>query len=153
MLCGKGGEFFRRGRRSLRRRGLVFNEEMEFGCMVETPSAALLAGDILAAGCKFLVVGTNDLVQYTYAADRLDGRFSDYFSSRSPAVHRLVGLVIDAAGEAGAPVCICGVHAGSPNQVVRYARQGVRCFSIEAASLLQVKARLLEEDLTAPAAD
>ena len=49
-------------------------------------------------------------------------------------------------------MCICGVHAGSPNQVVRYDRQGVRCFSTEAASLLQVKARLLEEDLTRPPA-
>lgn len=142
-----------KARRTLRRRGVVFNEEMEFGCMVETPSAALLAGDILAAGCRFLVVGTNDLVQYTYAADRLDGRFSDLFSARSPAVHRLVGMVLEAAAGTGAPVCICGVHAGSPNQVVRYARQGVRCFSTEAASLLQVKARLLEEDLTAPETD
>ena len=142
-----------KARRTLRRRGVVFNKEMEFGCMVETPSAALLAGDILAAGCRFLVVGTNDLVQYTYAADRLDGRFSDFFSARSPAVHRLVGMVLDAAAGTGAPVCICGVHAGSPNQVVRYARQGVRCFSTEAASLLQVKARLLEEDLTAPETD
>lgn len=142
-----------KARRTLRRRGVVFNEEMEFGCMVETPSAALLAGDILAAGCRFLVVGTNDLVQYTYAADRLDGRFSDFFSARSPAVHRLVGMVLDAAAGTGAPVCICGVHAGSPNHVVRYARQGVRCFSTEAASLLQVKARLLEEDLTAPETD
>lgn len=142
-----------KARRTLRRRGVVFNGEMEFGCMVETPSAALLAGDILAAGCRFLVVGTNDLVQYTYAADRLDGRFSDFFSARSPAVHRLVGMVLDAAAGTGAPVCICGVHAGSPNQVVRYARQGVRCFSTEAASLLQVKARLLEEDLTAPETD
>ena len=142
-----------KARRTLRRRGVVFNEEMEFGCMVETPSAALLAGDILAAGCRFLVLGTNDLVQYTYAADRLDGRFSDFFSARSPAVHRLVGMVLEAAAGTGAPVCICGVHAGSPNQVVRYARQGVRCFSTEAASLLQVKARLLEEDLTAPETD
>ena len=142
-----------KARRTLRRRGVVFNEEMEFGCMVETPSAALLAGDILAAGCRFLVVGTNDLVQYTYAVDRLDGRFSDFFSARSPAVHRLVGMVLAAAAGTGAPVCICGVHAGSPNQVVRYARQGVRCFSTEAASLLQVKARLLEEDLTAPETD
>ena len=142
-----------KARRTLRRRGVVFNGEMEFGCMVETPSAALLAEDILAAGCRFLVVGTNDLVQYTYAADRLDGRFSDFFSARSPAVHRLVGMVLDAAAGTGAPVCICGVHAGSPNQVVRYARQGVRCFSTEAASLLQVKARLLEEDLTAPETD
>ena len=142
-----------KARRTLRRRGVVFNEEMEFGCMVETPSAALLAGDILAAGCRFLVVGTNDLVQYTYAADLLDGRFSDFFSARSPAVHRLVGMVLEAAAGTGAPVCICGVHAGSPNQVVRYARQGVRCFSTEAASLLQVKARLLEEDLTAPETD
>lgn len=146
-------EHVEKARRTLRRRGVVFNEEMEFGCMVETPSAALLAPDILAAGCRFLVVGTNDLVQYTYAADRLDGHFSDFFSGRSPAVHRLVGMVTQAAAEAGAPVCICGVHAGSPNQVVRYARQGVRCFSTEASSLLQVKARLLEEDLTAPAAD
>ena len=142
-----------KARRTLRRRGVVFNEEMEFGCMVETPSAALLAGDILAAGCRFLVVGTNDLVQYTYAADRLDGRFSDFFSARSPAVHRLVGMVLEAAAGTGAPVCICGVHAGSPNQEVRYARQGVRCFSTEATSLLQVKARLLEEDLTAPETD
>ena len=144
-------EHVEKARRALRRRGVVFNEELEFGCMVETPSAALLAPDILAAGCRFLVIGTNDLIQYTYAADRLDSRFSEFFGGQSPAVHRLVGMALDAAKAAGAPVCICGVHAGSPNQVVRYARQGVRCFATEAASLLQVKARLLEEDLTLPA--
>ena len=144
-------EHVEKARRALRRRGVVFNEELEFGCMVETPSAALLAPDILAAGCRFLVIGTNDLIQYTYAADRLDSRFSEFFSGQSPAVHRLVGMALDAAKAAGVPVCICGVHAGSPNQVVRYARQGVRCFATEAASLLQVKARLLEEDLTLPA--
>ena len=87
-----------------------------------------------------------------YAADRRDGRFAAYFDGRCAAVHRLVDLVLAAAAPLAVPVSVCGLHAGSPNQAARYVRQGVRCISTEAASLLAVKARLLEEDLTAPPA-
>ena len=145
-------EHVKKARRDLRRRGAVFNGDTEIGCMVEVPSAAVLTAEILAAGCQFVVVGTNDLIQYTYAADRLDGRFAAYFDGRCAAVHRLVDLVLAAAAPLAVPVSVCGLHAGSPNQAVRYVRQGVRCISTEAASLLAVKARLLEEDLTAPPA-
>ena len=137
-------------KRLLRQRGVEFNEQLAFGCMLEVPSAALLAEEIIAAGCRFFNLGTNDLVQYTYAADRLDGRFGGYFNGKSPAVHKLVKLALDAADAADIPVCVCGVHASVPEQAVRYARQGVRCLAMEAGSLLTVKARLLDEDLTAP---
>ncbi len=134
-------------------RGVVFNEEMEFGCMVETPSAALLAGDILAAGCRFLVAGHQRPGAVHLRRRPAGWPLLRLFQRPQPGGAPAGGHGPRGGGRTGAPVCICGVHAGSPNQVVRYARQGVRCFSTEAASLLQVKARLLEEDLTAPETD
>ena len=131
----------------LRERNVPFNENLEFGSMVEVPSAALLAEEILQHGCKFFSIGTNDLTQYTYAADRLDGRFTQAFTGPSDAVHKLIDLVVAAGEKYKVPVCICGIAAEDPGRAVRYARQGVKNLSMTPVSLLQVKARLLEEDL------
>lgn len=143
-------ELVERAKAQLRRRGVPFREDTVFGSMIEVPSAALLAPELAALGCGFFSIGTNDLTQYTYAADRLDGRFSGYFTGDGAAVHRLLDLTIAAAREAHLPVCVCGVSASDPERAVRYARQGVRVLSMEANSLLPVKAKLLEADLAAP---
>ena len=143
-------ELVDRAKAQLRQRGVPFKEDTVFGSMIEVPSAALLAPELAAQGCGFFSIGTNDLTQYTYAADRLDGRFSGYFAGESTAVHRLIDLTIAAAKQAGLPVCACGVSTSDPGRAVRYARQGVRVLSMEASSILPVKAKLLEADLTAP---
>ena len=143
-------ELVDRAKAQLRQRGVPFQEDTVFGSMIEVPSAALLAPELAAQGCGFFSIGTNDLTQYTYAADRLDGRFSGYFAGESTAVHRLIDLTIAAAKQAGLPVCACGVSTSDPGRAVRYARQGVRILSMEASSILPVKAKLLEADLAAP---
>ncbi|WP_418668057.1 phosphoenolpyruvate--protein phosphotransferase [Allofournierella sp.] len=143
-------ELVNRAKAQLRQRGVPFKEDTVFGSMIEVPSAALLAPELAAQGCGFFSIGTNDLTQYTYAADRLDGRFSGYFAGESTAVHRLIDLTIAAAKQAGLPVCACGVSTSDPGRAVRYARQGVRILSMEASSILPVKAKLLEADLAAP---
>ncbi len=143
-------ELVDRAKAQLRQRGVPFLEDTVFGSMIEVPSAALLAPELAAQGCGFFSIGTNDLTQYTYAADRLDGRFSGYFAGESTAVHRLIDLTIAAAKQAGLPVCACGVSTSDPGRAVRYARQGVRILSMEASSILPVKAKLLEADLAAP---
>ena len=143
-------ELVDRAKAQLRQRGVPFQEDTVFGSMIEVPSAALLAPELAAQGYGFFSIGTNDLTQYTYAADRLDGRFSGYFAGESTAVHRLIDLTIAAAKQAGLPVCACGVSTSDPGRAVRYARQGVRILSMEASSILPVKAKLLEADLAAP---
>ena len=143
-------ELVDRAKAQLRQRGVPFQEDTVFGSMIEVPSAALLAPELAAQGCGFFSIGTNALTQYTYAADRLDGRFSGYFAGESTAVHRLIDLTIAAAKQAGLPVCACGVSTSDPGRAVRYARQGVRILSMEASSILPVKAKLLEADLAAP---
>ena len=143
-------ELVDRAKAQLRQRGVPFQEDTVFGSMIEVPSAALLAPELAAQGYGIFSIGTNDLTQYTYAADRLDGRFSGYFAGESTAVHRLIDLTIAAAKQAGLPVCACGVSTSDPGRAVRYARQGVRILSMEASSILPVKAKLLEADLAAP---
>lgn len=141
-------EMVEKAKELLRKRDVPFAEDLEFGSMVEVPSAALLADEILDRGCQFFSIGTNDLTQYTYAADRMDGRFTGYFTGPSDAVHKLIDLTVAAARRHDAEVCICGLSAEDPDRAVRYARQGIRNLSMTPASLLTVKARLLEEDIS-----
>ena len=72
--------------------------------MIEVPSAALLADEILADRCSFVHIGTNDLTQYTYAADRRDSRMSGYFTCWPHAVGRLIDMVVAAAWSQELPV-------------------------------------------------
>lgn len=145
-------ELVEQAKLQLRQRGVPFRSDLPIGSMIEVPSAALMAPELAALGCRFFSVGTNDLTQYTYAADRLEGRLSAYFTGASVAVHRLIDLTVKAAKEADIPVCVCGVSASDPARAVRYARQGIRVLSMEAGCLLPVKAYLLEADLAAPEA-
>ena len=134
----------------LRREGVPFNEKVPIGAMIEVPSAALLADEILADRCSFVHVGTNDLTQYTYAADRRDSRMSGYFTGWPHAVGRLIDMVVAAAWSQELPVTICGVSATDPDTAERFIRQGVRGLCMEARSLMQIKAHLLELDLNEP---
>jgi phosphoenolpyruvate-protein phosphotransferase (PTS system enzyme I) len=83
------------------------------GALVEVPAAALIA-DLLARESDFLTIGTNDLIQYTLAVDRIDDRVSDRYEPLHPAVLRLVRLVARAARKAAVPVSLCGEMASDP---------------------------------------
>jgi phosphotransferase system enzyme I (PtsI) len=100
-------------RAELRAEGQAVGEEVEVGIMVEIPAAAVMA-DRLAGEVDFFSIGTNDLSQYTMAADRTNAELAGMASGFQPAVLRLVGRVIEAAHAKGKWVGLCGELAGEP---------------------------------------
>jgi phosphotransferase system enzyme I (PtsI) len=112
--------------------------EIEVGVMVETPAAAVRAGDI-APEVAFFSIGTNDLVQYTLAADRGNERLTRLQSADHPAVLDLIGKTCEAAREAGIWVGVCGESAGEPDMIPRLIKLGVTELSMSAPSIPRAK--------------
>ncbi|MEE9214328.1 MAG: phosphoenolpyruvate--protein phosphotransferase, partial [Thermodesulfobacteriota bacterium] len=112
--------------------------DWELGVMIETPSAAILASDI-AKEVDFLSIGTNDLIQYTLAVDRINENVSYLFSSFHPAVLRLIKQVIDSAHDRNIPVCVCGEMAGELVCVPFLVGAGVDELSMNTHSIPKVK--------------
>lgn len=97
----------------LRRAGVPFDETVQVGIMVEVPAAALTA-HALAAKVDFMSIGSNDLTQYTMAADRTNNRVASLYTQFHPAVLNLIHKTIEAGKAQGKPVSICGEIAGDP---------------------------------------
>jgi phosphoenolpyruvate-protein phosphotransferase (PTS system enzyme I) len=97
----------------LQREGIPHVAKVPLGVMIETPSAALIA-DLLAAECDFLSIGTNDLIQYTLAADREDEHVGYLYHPLHPAILRAVRQTVVGAERMGKPVAMCGDMAGDP---------------------------------------
>ncbi|WP_288970037.1 phosphoenolpyruvate--protein phosphotransferase [uncultured Microbacterium sp.] len=111
------------------------------GIMIETPSAALLAAELFEV-VDFVSLGTNDLAQYTMAADRLLSDLGDLNDPWQPAVLRLIGIVGDAGSAAGKPVGVCGEAGGDPELAPVLVGLGVTSLSMAPRSLGRVAARL-----------
>jgi phosphotransferase system enzyme I (PtsI) len=122
----------------LRAEGKAFNENIDTGIMVEIPAAALTA-DELAKHVDFFSIGTNDLVQYTLAADRMNEKISYLYNPMHPAVLRLIKMTIDAAHKEGKWCGMCGEMAGDENAIPTLVEYGLDEFSMSASSILKAK--------------
>ncbi len=129
----------------LKSEGIAYDSRIKVGGMVEVPAAAIMA-DIFAKKLDFLSIGTNDLIQYTLAIDRVDDAVNYLYDPTHPAVLQLIKQIILAGKKAEIPVSLCGEMAGN----VRYTRLllglGLKHFSMDANYLLDVKDRILNAD-------
>ncbi|HEY0370271.1 MAG TPA: phosphoenolpyruvate--protein phosphotransferase [Chthoniobacterales bacterium] len=122
----------------LQKSGLAFSNETEIGAMIEIPSAALCA-PVLAREVDFFSIGTNDLIQYTIAVDRVNERISHLYEGTHPAVLRLLKLIADAAHEHKIWVGVCGEMAGDLAMVPLLLGLGMDELSVSAPLVPRVK--------------
>jgi phosphoenolpyruvate-protein phosphotransferase (PTS system enzyme I) len=119
--------------------GIAYDKAVKLGIMIEMPSAALTA-DLLAQETDFFSIGTNDLIQYTMAVDRVNEYVSYLYEPLHPSLIRLIGDVVKAARERNIPCTVCGEMAGEPMIAPVLVGLGVRELSMSAVSIPEVKA-------------
>ena len=122
----------------LKNKNIAFDKKIPVGAMIEVPAAAL-AADAFASKLDFLSIGTNDLIQYTLAIDRIDDEVNYLFNPLHPAVLKLIQMTIDAGKKAGIPVSMCGEMASDTSYTRLLLGMGLEYFSVQANALLEVK--------------
>ena len=130
--------FVEKCKAELRAEKIVFDENLEIGAMIEIPSAALIA-NALAKRVKFFSIGSNDLIQYTLAADRTNEKVSHLYEPTHPAILRLIKMTVEAAHANGIWTGVCGEIAGDPVLIPLLIGLGVDELSAAPAMIDQVK--------------
>lgn len=118
--------------------GIEFSRDVPVGMMVEVPAAAMLA-DQFAREADFFSIGTNDLIQYTLAVDRGAQDVSSLYRAGDPSILRLIQTVVNAAGERGIPVTVCGQMSSDPKFVPLLLGLGLRQLSVTPLAIPDVK--------------
>lgn len=139
----KAKQVLEQAKRELREANVPFREETDIGIMIEVPAAVAIA-DILAEEVQFFSIGTNDLIQYVLAVDRMNERISHLYEAYHPAVLRMLKLTVEAARQRGISVSVCGELAGDADALPIWLGLGVHELSMAGQSILSVKSRLIE---------
>jgi len=124
-----------------------FDEKILVGAMIEIPAAALTL-PLFIKRLDFLSIGTNDLIQYTLAIDRVDHEVAHLYDPLHPAILHLLATTISAGAKADVPVAVCGEVAGDTKLTRLLLGLGLREFSMHPAQLLSVKQEILNSDIT-----
>ena len=122
----------------LKQQNIPFDPKVRIGAMIEIPSACLIA-DALAAKVDFFSIGSNDLVQYTLAVDRLNERVAYLYRPSHPAVMELIRLTVEAAKKHRIPVCVCGEIAADPRFTPILLGMGVLELSMGASAIAEIR--------------
>lgn len=130
-------------KKSLKAEGIPYDEAIQTGIMIEIPSAAVMS-DELAKEADFFSIGTNDLIQYTMAADRMNEHVSYLYNFFQPAVLRLIARVCENAHAAGIQVAICGEAGGEQKLLPVWLSLGVDALSVSPGQIAGIKARVRE---------
>lgn len=118
--------------------GVAYAKDVEIGMMIEVPSAAVIS-DVLAKHVDFFSIGTNDLIQYTCAVDRMNQKISYLYNQFNPAVLRLIKTVIDNAHKEGKWAGMCGESAGDQKMIPILLGMGLDEFSMSPISILPAR--------------
>ncbi|MDH5358282.1 MAG: phosphoenolpyruvate--protein phosphotransferase [Gammaproteobacteria bacterium] len=136
-----------RCKQELKNEGLAYDPHIEVGVMIEIPASAVCA-EIFAKQVDFLSIGTNDLIQYTLAIDRIDDHVNYLYDPLHPAVLRLIHATLEAGKKHNIPVSMCGEMAGDPRYTRLLLAMGLEHFSMHPNALLEIKQVINETDLT-----
>lgn len=130
----------------LDKEGLEYDRHIETGVMIEIPASAICA-EMFAQQVDFLSIGTNDLIQYTLAVDRIDDEVNYLYNPLHPAVLKLIDMTLEAGKKHGIPVSMCGEMAGDPKFTRLLLAMGLEHFSMHPNALLEVKKVINETNL------
>ncbi len=133
-------------RAELDEKRIPHDRNLQIGGMIEVPAAAVCA-DVFARHLDFLSIGTNDLIQYTMAIDRVNDEVNYLYDPLHPAVLRLIHNTLQAGEKAGVPVAMCGEMAGDTRYTRLLLGLGLREFSVHAGALLEIKQIINQSDL------
>lgn len=133
-------------KQSLRREGTAFDAKLEIGAMIEVPAAAI-AVPLFSGHLDFLSIGTNDLIQYTLAIDRIDDEVNYLYDPLHPAVLRLIHGIIESGRQSGIPVAMCGEMAGDPRYTRLLLGLGLRQFSMHPSVVPEVKTIVRDSEI------